>query len=350
MDRRTLERLKRVVLPTARLVDPTATVEVGASGPLLAVRAGGHQYELPLIWAGDGFPQDVKRALGPAPHPRAMPAVLTARRLSPGARALAEAHGMSWLDGTGAARVLAPPALALVTRSSPQARPDPTFHWSSSAGAVAELLLTFQTRGLLDQGQVPPLASLTANLPYSRAQISNVLNGFDKEGWTEKTGATRGPSARRELRDPGELLSAWTSWQLTRQSPQESFHAMWDDAAVFVSEVVVPALDGRSWCMSGLLAAEHLAPFLSRTPSLQLYIDTDAYDDGIAALERTGQVTRTRTGARLHVLPAEPHVVALALPGPIPLASEVRIYADLLSVEGRAEQAAEHLREVCLGF
>src|SRR4029079_13354990 len=57
-----------------------------------------------VAWLSVGWPRQVRELLAGRGHPD----LVFAPELSPGARSMLEAAGVSWVDGTGAARVALP--------------------------------------------------------------------------------------------------------------------------------------------------------------------------------------------------------------------------------------------------
>jgi hypothetical protein len=319
------------------------------------LHVGSHTYRLVLVWAGQGFPRDVQAAVEVAPALGASEVlVVTARRISEGAMRWLRERDIAWADLAGAANIVAPPGLAVVRGAHPSdaSAAATTQRWTSSGAVVAEWILA--TASSLDRiGDeryvLPPVAALSAGVGWSPAQVSNVLRSFDRESWTRKEGASRGPSARRVLCDPTGLLSAWASWHADRTIESRKAHAVWRDPYEIVAQLG-NRLPVKTWCVSGWLAAAELAPFATTIPSMVCYLDGSLYDAGLDGLLADEGLREVEEGARIEFVRAEDHLLALRREGPIPLAPPVRVYADLLRVGGRGAQAAEHLREVRIGF
>ena len=352
-DKRGVSALRRVFAPLrvqTRVVDTRG-------GPMLVVMSPSKEYELFPIWAGEGFPRDVLGALSlqpPASLAASQVPVVVSVDMSRGAQRYLEEQGLSWADEQGRAHIVAAPAL-LVTRAAaaPRAPRDrPGMRWSPSAGAVAELLLTQFAQELKDTPGVllPPNAVVAGALPVSVAQVSKVLQAFDAQGWTRKSGAERGPGAERQLVDPSALLSSWAAWHAHRKARSIKTHATWQDPETFVRERLAPALPPHSWCLTGWLAADRLAPFTTTVPTVTCYLQPDVFEHELdAIIDRVG-LRRVTAGARVTFVEAEPQVLTLARGADLPLASDVRIYADLLVAGARGEDAAHHFREVRLGY
>jgi hypothetical protein len=105
--------------------------------------------------------------------------------------------------------------------------------------------------------------------------------------------------------------------------------------------------------LTGWLAADLLAPFTTSVPTITCYVSPKVIDTRLPAVFDQAGLRSVKTGSRVDFLPTEPHVLAMAgrnLNPRLPLASPVRVYADLLAMGARGEDAASHLREVRLGY
>ena len=320
-------------------------------GPLLVVDGLATPCVLAPLWAGEGFPDDVRRALDRFqarwPPGVALP-VVAARHLSVGGRRVAEEADAGWADEAGNSRILARPALAVVREGAPPVRRVPA-GWSPSAGAVAELRLTLRARREISE-ELPPVSVISARVDWSVGQVAKVLAFFDREHWTEKHGGERGPTAVRTFADPAGLLSAWAAWHAREPVVQQGFGAYVRDHVAFVADELAPVLRDGTWCVTAWVALEFLAPFTSSLPTVEVYVDEDAFTDTVEGLSSSGEFRAVEEGARLNVIRAPRHVVTLASRHPFPVASPVRVYGDLLRLGARGEQAADRLRETVLGF
>lgn len=328
-----------------------------------------------VVWAGEGFPADVETALRSAPMADAVSSgavpVVAARRMSPGAVAVLEEKGVSWVDETGRASVHAEPGIAIVVdreRSpSEEVRPFPRgSRWAPGTAAVAETILVRAAR--FPDARAEPLPSVTrlaADAGVSTALASRSLQGFDAEGWTSKSGAARGPRAARTLSDPAAMLSAWASWHAEQTPSRIGLHALVDDPDRFVRDHLAPHLGADDWALTGWLALQHTAPFLTSVPLLSVYLSPTVFDDQAAldGLLTTAGLRRVDRGARLELLRADELALRGADTGvpvgaergtsssaPVREASAIRLYGDLLRMGARGPDAAEHLRQTRIGF
>ena len=153
----------------------------------------GRGIEIEVKWAGEGWPQDVRRVAATVGEQWPENAVLLARNLSPGAIEWLRERGANWADEAGQARIIGPGGLIVIREPAPPAsRPNvpPSFSWSKSAIAIAEAVLALDNRPLR-------VVELAEQSDWSDAQAAKVLTAFDNQGWTAKQGASRGPGAHR---------------------------------------------------------------------------------------------------------------------------------------------------------
>jgi hypothetical protein len=341
---------KQAVDATRAALDPLSLAVEAIRFPddmlVLRVAMGEARYYLAPVWAGEGYPSDVARAIaGYTPKDRRnLVPVVVARRLSRGGRQAAEDHGAGWVDLDGNARIVAPPGLLVLREAAPAPAPAPTRRWTESALAVAEFLLSHRVATCSDA--VPAVSAFA--LDWSPSQVSKVLAFFDDEGWTAKGSGDRGPTARRTLVDPAGLLSAWAGRHAERRVESHGYSVAARDLRSYAWRLG-NVLEPWTWCVTGWFALDVYAPYASDVPVLDVYVDDDALARAVMtfAADEWRPVER---GARIRLLRAERHVLTFATEEEPPLASPVRVYADLLAIGGRGEDAAAYLREARLGF
>jgi hypothetical protein len=323
-----------------------AAVEVAPSdsGADLVVRTrDGRAIEIEAKWAGEGWPQDVRRVAATVGEQWPENAVLLARSLSPGAIEWLREHGANWADEAGQARIIGPDGL-LVIRELAQP-PDKgsvpgSFSWSKSAIAVAEAILVHEDRPLR-------VVELAEESDWSAAQAAKVLKAFDDQGWTGKQGASRGPGAHRRLDDADGLLAAWSAAVADFPRATRIAHRATKDVMALLRNDLVPALEQTSdWAVSGWAGLKLAAPFATITPSLHIYIaDTDfaaplseaIKEAGLREVDEGGRVTFWAADARIFTLSRRVEDV--------PVVSAPRLFADLSSFGGRGGDAADHVKE-----
>ncbi|MHA3948925.1 type IV toxin-antitoxin system AbiEi family antitoxin [Cellulomonas bogoriensis] len=330
-------------------------------GGRLAVSYGTSTSILIPVWAGEGYPQDVRAALRRLPERGPRPGespVIVASQMSPGGRSMLLAQSLSWADARGAAHVRAEPGLVVVVdgREVPQPqRRRLGVAWTPGAGAVAELLLArAQLERATSRGdmRLPTVTELADALHASPTVASTALRMFDAEGWTAKKGPQRGPAAVRFLTDPSAMLSSWVRWY--RETPRDSVeaHALVRDGEVFLEREIARVWRHLWWAATGPVALERRAPFLTAIPVVDLYADLPSAEAEVDDLLQGAGLRRVERGARVRVHRADRYLRAVTPPtnDVVPIVSDVRLYGDLMRVGGREEEAADHLRETRIGF
>src|SRR6185436_15256467 len=81
----------------------------GGAHPDLVIRTrDGRSIGIDVKWAGEGWPQDVRRAATGVPDPWPSEVVVLAHQLSPGAIEWLRERGANWADEAGQAHLLGP--------------------------------------------------------------------------------------------------------------------------------------------------------------------------------------------------------------------------------------------------
>tara|TARA_R100000365_G_C2748652_1_gene81002 strand:- start:8079 stop:9140 length:1062 start_codon:yes stop_codon:yes gene_type:complete len=339
------------VAPPALLPEPIANgVVLEGASPKITLRA---------VWAGEGFPADVRRVLD-QPNGEAEPErlIVTARRLSPGSVRLLSERGLSWADADGYAEISLPPDL-FISRLKPRPLPrgaTTAMSWSPSAEAVTEFVLCRRVEppAVLTQAWngVDRIAHIAEATRISQGQVAKVLVALDEEGYTAKFGPERGPTSTRELRERGRLLSDWAGHyaRSARKERRVDLHTMSRDPREWTASAG-GKLGRLPWAASGWVGADAIAPFATNVPDMILYVPEDSFDDALNRLTDDGEVSQVDRGGRIHLRAAASYVFNFTKTSdPAHVASPVRVYADLLRAGGRGVEAAEHLREVAIGF
>lgn len=308
------------------------------------------------IWVGQGYPADVRAVVSEHLDDGSTIPVITARRMSSGARALLAEQGLSWADAAGYADITDGAGLHLV-RLEPQplrTRTTSDLVWSRSKDAVAEFLLSRRAQhpGLSDipGAGVDRLSTISDGTALSIAQVAKVLTELDDLGYTTKVGPERGPTSSREFSKPGRLLSDWAGHHARSgaSGQRAELHTSSREPSHWLS-LLDSSLHGR-WAVSGWVAADALAPLATSVPDITVYVEEDHYSAALRELTRDPEVTEVERAGRIRLRAAPEQVFEFARHSPIPMVSPVRIYADLLRTRGRGEDAAEHLREAVIGF
>jgi hypothetical protein len=322
-----------------------ATVEAapgGRSADLVIRTRDGQEIEIEVKWAGEGWPQDVRRIAATVGERWPENAVLLARSLSPGAIEWLRERGANWADEAGRARIIGPGGLVVIRELAqpPDMRNLPhSFSWSKSALAIAEAILAREDRPLR-------VVELAGESDWSAAQAAKVLKAFDGQGWTAKHGASRGPASHRTLVDADGLLAAWSAAVGDFPRATRIAHRATKDVMALLRNDLVPALERRvGWAVSGWAGLELAAPFATTTPSLHIYIaDTDFAAPLSDAIEEAG-LREVDEGGRVTFWAADTRIFAFSRRvQDVPVVSAPRLFADLSSFGGRGGDAADHVK------
>lgn len=321
------------------------TVEAapGGRGADLLIRTrDGREIEIEVKWAGEGWPQDVRRVAAAVGERWPENAILLARSLSPGAIEWLRERGANWADEAGQARIIGPGGLVVIREfvRPPEMRSAPgRFSWSKSAISVAEAILAREDRPLR-------VAELAEESDWSTAQVAKVLAAFDDQGWTAKHGASRGPGSHRALVDADDLLAAWSAAVGGAPRAARSAHRATKDVMPLLRDDLVPALARTAgWAVSGWAGLELAAPFATTTPSLHIYVADTAFaaplseaieEAGLREVDEGGRVTFWAEDARIFAFSRQIESV--------PVVSAPRLFADLSSFGGRGGDAADHVK------
>ncbi|KJQ53292.1 type IV toxin-antitoxin system AbiEi family antitoxin [Microbacterium sp. SA39] len=341
-----LQTLLRVVPPEFR-PEP--------DGDTVRISRGSTYWVFHPVWAGEGLPADVRRVRNMITHsslqPRGIP-VITARRMSPGAREILSEEQLSWADAGGRAQIVVPEEV-YITRLDPiPVDAGRRFKWSAAADAVAETLLAWQVRQGPDAHE--PLerpAEIAETAGVSIPHAARVLRQFDEQSYTAKIGAERGSSAGRALRDPGRMLSDWAGHHAASSlTAAAEFHVPWREHQLSIS-MLAESLSNLDWAVTGVAAADRIAPYLTSIPTVDIYVSADALQEALQLLSSQRDVMQVDQGGRVRVFAESEYVFRLAdHQDGLRVASPIRVYSDLLRLGGRAAEAAEYLREATIGF
>jgi hypothetical protein len=313
------------------------------SGADLVIRTGdGRAIAIQAKWAGEGWPQDVRRVAATVGEQWPENTVLLARSLSPGAIEWLQDRGANWADETGQARIVGPGGLIVIrepARPRDKQSAPRSYSWSKSAIAIAEAILAREDRPLR-------VVELAEESDWSAAQAAKVLKVFDGQGWTAKHGASRGPASHRTLVDADGLLAAWSAAVGGSPRATRIAHRATKDVMALLRDDLVPAL-GRTvgWAVSGWAGLELAAPFATTTPSLHIYIaDTDFAAPLSDAIEEAG-LREVDEGGRVTFWAADVRIFAFSRQvEDVPVVSAPRLFADLSSFGARGGDAADHVK------
>jgi hypothetical protein len=305
-----------------------------------------HLYKLTAVWVQEGWPNDVKQAIATIPHPWPRNWIVAARCFSVGALEQLEKRDANWVDEAGNVRLYVPPGLVVLKKANERkGQKAPRFAWSSSSVAVAEFLLAGRPAKMM----VGDLAQQTG---WSAPQISNVLNAFDKKEWTARHGPARGKDVWRELANPGTLLDSWSAHLFENRPKRFLGHRILRDPIGFLRDDLARVLDKfGEWAVTGWAGLEIVAPHISIVPTLQVYLPQNRFLEEPPVIFKAAGIREVEDGANIEIWEMNTSLLAKRRePGNIPVVNLLRLYADLLSIGGRAKEGAEHLRETQIGI
>lgn len=324
-------RLLRAALPGVTI----AAADRGTADVLVAL-GDGSAVAAELRWVQGGFPRDVDRVMA---RPAAAPVILVAEQLSVGARARAEARGVSWVDGTGGAWI----RLGGIyveregTPTAPAAPPRRESGWARATREVAEAIVS---QWELDRrSHVGDVRSLAATTGRSLGAVSSALQMLEREGYLRR-GGSRGRGPSRSIVDVSALLHAWAEQErmIDRPVAMRSAHP---DAESTVHSLL-RAFDDRA-AIGGAFAATELAPVLTLDGAIVCHVDASLGADRHPLLAAAG-VGALTSGLTVVVRAAPPVTLALASDHDgMRFVAPARVYADLIAAGGRAIDVAEAL-------
>jgi len=307
--------------------------------------AGRKPVRLDVVWLPEGWPSDVKRALAHLDGSSVRHLVVAAPSLSAGAIEELRKRGANWIDERGNVRLVVPPGLALLKTAPPERRSAPSFGWSRSRVMIAEILLS-------EPREPQELAVIAARTGISIAQVSNVLRAFDKLGWTERHGPKRGVGVWRTAANPGSMLEAWTAHLVAARPTRRYGHRVFRDPMQFLKSELAAVLRPRtSWAVTGWAGASVVAPLLTLTPALHVYIASDDFERVVEDVFAAAKIRSVDSGSNVELWRAEaPLLMHAGAKAKLPVVNTPRLYADLFALGGRGQDAAQHVRETVIGY
>lgn len=287
-----------------------------------------------IKWAGEGQLGDVRPLIALRRH---RPDVVVARRLSPGAKAALADAGVGWVDESGAAEIAI--GTIIVSRSgAANIRDSRPKGWAPAVLATAEAVLC---------GVKATAAAVGEATGLSTGSCVNALRVLTDLGLLQAS-AARGRESARRVSDPDHLLDVYSlAAQRLASDLRLEVGVTWRDLAAGVRAVAHRlGRAGVGYAVSGVLAGDLLAPYLTNVATVDVYVSADTIIGLEAAAADAG--LKPVEGGRL-VLRPFPTVAVSRLAseaGGLRVAPWPRVYVDLRRAGVRGEDAAEHLREV----
>ena len=336
-----------VVAVLQRRLGPKAIVKTLDARPTdgsyrIEIQVGRAKHRLLAHWAGTGWPEQTRDVLRRVRRPWPRNHLIVSQRFSEGTRASLRRLDANWVDQTGAARIATSSGLLILTEASQPAREQsrPSRRWTPASADVAEVLLA--------EGRVPRVHEITSLTDWRSQAVAKALRFLDAEGWTKKAGPARGVGAHRVLTEPDGLRQAWASFVATEPRSALLAHALMRDPLRYLERDLGPELKrlGR-YAVSGWAGLQLIAPFMTSVPVIHVYVESSVFDTELRGLLRRLKVREVSEGERIVVWRARPAVFAgsqmASGSGGLSVAHSSRIYADLLTLGERGQEAADHL-------
>lgn len=319
---------------TDRVVDalvavlPAATEIRADSGDGVVVA----EQHVQAVWAGKGSLGDVRELLAID-----RPDVVVAAHLSPGAREELRRAGVGWVDETGAAEIAIGTIIVSRTGHPPKKIAKPP-RWTPGVLAVTEALLC---------GTRATVAEAEKATGLSAGSCTKALRALIDLGLLEAS-AARGRGSARRVQDRRTLLIAYAEASAAlRPTVSLQVGVTWRDPIDDLIKLGRRWDEGNlSWATTGAVAAGVLAPYLGAVTTAEVYVAAKT----IAELDAAARNVELRPieGGRLTLRPFPTVTIdrlATTVDG-LRVAPWPRVYADLVGVGVRGEEAAEHLWEV----
>jgi hypothetical protein len=269
--------------------------------------------------------------------------LLAADSIAPGAKQLLRDEGVGYFDAGGSLFLPAKGAYLLVEKPAPksQARVIRSL-FKGSRAQVIKVLLSQPRQWVSGK-------SLAAQAMVSPASASETLSALERFDWVIARG--QGPAKERCLKEPGGLLDAWAA-QLAAEPPPASrryFVPAANSDQLIEQLARACGANHAEYEVTSEAAAQHYAPYLSTFSQVRCrLVAGGAAEAALGAMDVRG----VDEGANLIVLEAK-SLGQLLLRERFAgawFASPVQVYVDLLRGEGRAKEAAAHLRKERIGF
>ena len=351
-----LERLPGV---RAAFVDPTGPGDVSihpgpedAENDTLGVRIGAKQFNLKVISRSTLYPRDVRELLvrleQSPPTDSSVVRLIAAHSISEGAKQILRDNQMGYFDSGGSLFIPAKSAYVYIEKPPPKAM-------AKAVGEVFTGRRTLVLQALLNDREkkfgVNDLAQLTSLSPSTVSTTLKVLEDFD---WVSSEG--KGPSKVRKLTDASRLLDAWSKKlsEMHSQSVRRFYVPEGQNTANLAALICnIARQSGHKVEITGEIAAQHYAPYLSRVSVVRCRMQTGPHTRLSNQTLRQLDAREVSSGANLEVIEShdERDFIFTRDVDDVKLATPMQVYLDLLrDSSGRSKEQAEHLRRERLGF
>jgi hypothetical protein len=269
--------------------------------------------------------------------------LLAAQSISPGAKKLLREEQCAYFDSGGSLYVKSNGLL--VDRERPPAPSEARAIRTLFTGTRARVLLTM----LAHDDEWMSVKQVSAEAQVSAATASSVLQAMEMNDWAVAEGS--GPHKQRRVRRPREVLDAWTKSVETRKPPKQRRYYVpirpFNDMTYKVPQIFTE--HDVAYELTGEAAAQHYSPWLTNINVLRFRL---VYSNEAEAALTALKAQPTTEGSNLWVMEvaSSKELAHRRQEDGIWYAHPIQVYLDLLKMEGRAHDAAQHLRETKIGF
>lgn len=350
-----LETLQRLPDVTARLL-PREGTSHGARHLVdaeLEVNVSGTTVTVLVELKKTAFPREARQLLGKLGE-RGVSIGLGARRgatvhllaadsIAPGAKQLLREEGVGYFDAGGSLFLPAKGAYLLLEKPAPKSQVRVVRSlFKGSRAQVIQVLLRQPRQWVSGK-------SLAAKAIVSAATASETLSALERFDWVTARG--KGPAKERCLKEPGSLLDAWAAQVAAEPPPGTRRYFVPAANSDQLIDLLARACEARhaEYAVTSEAAAQHYAPYLSSISQVRCrLLAGGAANAALGAMDARG----VDEGANLIVLEVKSlgQLLLRERFGGAWFASPVQVYLDLLRGEGRAKEAAAHLRKERIGF
>lgn len=269
-----------------------------------------------------------------------MPLVVVAAETTTMAREILSEAGIGLVDGLGNVRLELPGLVMRIAGTGRVTRSAGPTRLSGKSGLVAQTLL-------LDIERSWNVSDLRKACGVSAGLVHRVLRRLEDEGAVEASGA--GPAKTRRLSNPAALLDLWSEEHRDRPSRLAAFMlAPTTDQLVGSLCSGLEAI-GVEYALTGVAAADRLAPLLTNVAVAEVWLDSRADVPDLCA--HLG-ATPVESGANVVFLQERdngPLAFRVFYEG-VWTANLFRIYLDALRDPRRGAEQSAHLRREVIGF
>lgn len=325
-----------------------ATYPIGnefGPGLMLTLSVENESVDIAVETLRHAYPRDIREALWKLDEhrlsggPEHLIPLVAAGSLSPGARDLLRKRGIAYFELNGNLNLHWRKWLINIQCPEPaSSRKHATELFTDSRERVVHALLVHRQSWLTGN----ELARMSQTSPYT---CSVVMQELERREWCESSGA--GPTLRRHLTEPRQLLDAWAGHWARRDGQRSRWYTFIDHPGQILTELSARIEKSKvesAWAFTGTAAANAYAPLLTAVDTAEICIPPGRVDLFTNALK----LRRAEKGA--NVILVEREGASLLFRDRHPddtswFASPFILYLDLLDGRGRNRELAQHVLE-----